>query len=202
MYELFLDEEGKKISKSKGNGITIEQWLRYGPPEIVELLYVSKPRKAKRLYFDVIPRAVDDYQTFLEKFEKEEPAKQLDNPVWHIHGGKPPNSSESIPGFNLLLNLAGVANAEDPKVLWGFITHYMPNVSPQTHPFLDQLVKGAVQLLSSISSSRRKNTACRPMLKRRRWTSWRIIWKRAPETVTAEALQTEIYEIGKAILRR
>ncbi len=143
VYEMFLDAEGKKISKSKGNGISMEQWLRYGPPESLSYYMFQSPRKAKRLYFDVIPRAIDDYQTFLEKFAKEEPAQQLNNPVWHIHGGKPPKS-ENIPGFNLLLNLAGVSQAEEPKVLWGYIRRYRPQFSPEAHPFLDQLVQGAV----------------------------------------------------------
>src|SRR3954470_18636969 len=109
MYELFLDDKGQKISKSKGNGLTIDEWLRYAPPESLSLYMFQSPRKAKRLYFDVIPRAVDDYQTYLEKFAKEEALPRLNNPVWHIHEGEPP-AAEGLPGFNLLLNLAGVAN--------------------------------------------------------------------------------------------
>ena len=138
-YELFLDDKGQKISKSKGNGISIDEWLTYGPPESLSLFMFQQPRRAKRLFFDVIPRAVDDYLGLLEKFPAEEPAKQLDNPVWHIHDGKPP--AQPIPiTFGMLLNLAGVANTEDKNVLWGFITRYAPGASPQTSPFLDQLV--------------------------------------------------------------
>ncbi|MBY0406412.1 MAG: lysine--tRNA ligase [Rickettsiales bacterium] len=195
MYELFLDDKGQKISKSKGNGLTIDEWLRYAPQESLSLYMYQSPRKAKRLYFDVIPRAVDEYQTFLEKYEKEEPAQQLQNPVHHIHGGNPPKS-EGIPGFNLLLNIAGVAHAEDPKVLWGFITRYRPEFSPETHPFLDQLVKGAVNYYHDF---------IRPTKKYRLPTEAESValneladWlEQQSDDVTAEAMQTEIYEIGK-----
>ena len=109
-YEMFLDEKGEKISKSRGNGLTIEEWLTYASPESLGLYMYQSPRKAKRLYFDVIPRAVDDYLTFLEKFPTETPAQQLENPVWHIHNGKPP---AAVPGlsFNILLNLASASNS-------------------------------------------------------------------------------------------
>lgn len=143
MYELFLDDKGQKISKSKGNGLTIDEWLRYAPQESLALYMYQSPRKAKRLYFDVIPRAVDDYQTFVEKFATEEGDAQLINPVWHIHGGNPP-APTGAPGFNLLLNLASVAGVEDPALLWKFIGNYLPGATPETHPFLDKLVKGAV----------------------------------------------------------
>jgi len=195
MYELFLDEKGQKISKSKGNGLTIDEWLRYAPAESLSLYMFQSPRKAKRLYFDVIPRAVDDYQTFLEKFEKEEALPQLNNPVYHIHSGKPPKS-EGIPGFNLLLNLAGVAQAEDPKVLWGYIARYMPNMSPATHPFLDQLVKGAVNYYHDFIKPTKKYRL--PTELEAKALSELADWlENAPDTVTAEEMQTEIYEIGK-----
>jgi len=195
VYELFLDEKGQKISKSKGNGLTIDEWLRYAPPESLSLCMYNSPRKAKRLYFDVIPRAVDDYQTYLEKFPKEEPAKQLDNPVWHIHSGKPP-AAEGIPGFNLLLNLAGVAQAEDPKVLWGYVTRYMPQFSPQTHPFLAQLVDGAVNYYHDFIKPTKKYRAPNEV-ETKALTELADYLERAPESATAEELQTEIYEIGK-----
>jgi lysyl-tRNA synthetase, class I len=194
-YELFLDEKGQKISKSKGNGLTIDEWLRYAPPESLSLYMYQSPRKAKRLYFDVIPRAVDDYQTYLEKFPKEEPPKQLENPAFHIHGGKPPQP-EGIPGFNLLLNLAGVAHAEDPKVLWGFISRYMPQMSPQTHPFLDQLVRGAVNYYHDFIKPTKKYRE--PSELEAKGLNDLATWlENAPADVTAEAIQTEIYEIGK-----
>ncbi|GJD66952.1 lysine--tRNA ligase [Methylobacterium frigidaeris] len=148
-YELFLDEKGQKISKSKGNGLTIDEWLAYGTPESLALFMYNKPREAKRLHFDVIPRHVDDYLSFLEKFPGQEPKLKLGNPVWHLHSGEPPapervGEGGAIP-FAMLLNLVAVANAEDPAVLWGFIRRYAPEASPETHPRLDRLVHHAVR---------------------------------------------------------
>jgi len=195
VYEMFLDEEGKKISKSKGNGVSIEQWLRYGPPESLSYYMFQSPRKAKRLSFDVIPRAVDDYQTFLEKFQKEEKLQQLNNPVWHIHGGTPP-PSENIPGFNLLLNVAGVAQAEDPKVLWGYIARYMPSLSPQTHPFLDKLVHGAVNYYHDFIKPTKKYRLPTD-IETQALNDLASYLEQLPDTATPEVIQTEIYEIGK-----
>ena len=142
-YELFLDDKGQKISKSKGNGLTIDEWLRYAPAESLSLFMYQSPRKAKRLYFDVIPRNVDDYLTYLTKFQTEEPAKRLANPAWHMHEGNPPAPETSL-SFSLLLNLAAACNPEDPSVLWGFIANYLPGATPETYPYLDRLVKHAV----------------------------------------------------------
>ncbi|MCA3695144.1 lysine--tRNA ligase, partial [Aquidulcibacter sp.] len=142
-YELFLDQNGEKISKSKGNGISVEQWLTYAPPESLSLYNFQKPRVAKKLYFDVIPRAVDEYVQFLDAFRREEPAKQLENPVWHIHNGHPPQYGSPI-SFALLLNLVSAANAETKDVLWGFIKRYAPEATPEEQPLLDQLAGVAV----------------------------------------------------------
>ncbi|MEI6730703.1 MAG: class I tRNA ligase family protein, partial [Pseudomonadota bacterium] len=143
-YELFLAEKGQKISKSKGNGITIDEWLRYAPQESLAYYMFQSPRKAKRLYFDVIPQQVDDYLTFLEKYHAEHDAvKKLDNPVWHIHNGNPPLPESGLK-FSLLLNLASVCNPQDKGVLWGFISRYMQDATPATCPFLDRLAEYAV----------------------------------------------------------
>jgi lysyl-tRNA synthetase, class I len=154
-YELFLDERGQKISKSKGNGLTIDEWLAYGTPESLSLFMYNKPREAKRLYFDVIPRHVDDYLTFLEKYPTQDVRTKLGNPTWHIHAGAPPppelvRSDEGAkPGatisYSMLLNLVAVANSEEPGVLWGFIRRYAPGASPETHPRLDGLVRLGVR---------------------------------------------------------
>lgn len=144
VYELFLDEKGEKISKTKGNGISVEQWLTYAPDESLALFQFQKPRVAKKLYFDVIPKTVDDYLTFVEKYPQEEPEKQIENPVWHIHNGKPPKVDMPV-SFALLLNLVAVANPEDKSQLWGFITRYAPQASPQTHPLLDELAGYAMR---------------------------------------------------------
>src|ERR1700760_4116331 len=117
-YELFLDDKGQKISKSKGNGLAVEDWLRYAPPESLSLYMYQQPRRAKRLYFDVIPRAVDEYITFAQKYPNEAPEAQIENPLWHIHNGTVPPLDCPL-SFNVLLNLAGVANAEQPPGLWG-----------------------------------------------------------------------------------
>ena len=132
-YELFLDENGQKISKSNGNGLTMDEWLRYASPESLSLFMYQSPKKAKRLYFDVIPKTADEYLTHLDKFPGQSPQEQLVNPVWHIHGGHPP--AEKVPiSFGLLLNLVGAANTGDPAVLWGFISRYAPGATPETHP--------------------------------------------------------------------
>ncbi|RRB97989.1 lysine--tRNA ligase, partial [Escherichia coli] len=122
-YELFLDEKGQKISKSKGNGLTIDEWLRYASPESLSLFMYREPKAAKRLYFDVIPRNVDDYQQFLDGFTRQEPRQQLQNPVWHIHSGKPPQADMPVT-FQLLLTLVSSSNAENAETLWGFIGRY------------------------------------------------------------------------------
>jgi lysyl-tRNA synthetase class 1 len=144
VYELFLDEKGEKISKTKGNGIAVEQWLTYAPDESLSLFQFQKPRVAKKLYFDVIPKAVDEYLTFLEKFPAEEPAAQLENPVWHIHSGRPPQWSSPV-SFALLLNLVAVANPTDVSQLWAYITRYAPGASPETHPLLNDLAGYAMR---------------------------------------------------------
>ena len=150
-YELFLDENGQKISKTKGNGLTIEQWLAYASPESLSLFMFQKPSAAKRLSFDVIPRNVDDYLGFLAAYPRQQWKERLGNPVWHIHAGAPPapevlaHGEGSTPiSFAMLLNLAAVANSEDPTVLWGFLRRYAPEASPETHPRLDRLVRYAV----------------------------------------------------------
>ncbi len=144
VYELFLDENGQKISKSKGNGLTIDEWLTYAPTESLALYMFQRPRQAKKLYFDVIPRAVEEYYQFLAAYLRQEWKERLGNPVWHIHSGEPPAIELPVP-FGLLLNLVSASNAHDNDVLWGFISRYAPGVSPQTHPELDRLVVFAIR---------------------------------------------------------
>ncbi len=151
-YELFLDENGQKISKTKGNGLTIEEWLRYASPESLSLFMFQKPAAAKRLYFDVIPRTVDDYLGFLEAYPRQAWKERLGNPVWHIHSGAPPDPEVlthdgrgmAAISFAMLLNLAAVSNTENPSVLWVFLRRYYPLASPESHPRLDNLVRYAV----------------------------------------------------------
>jgi len=135
-YELFLDENGEKISKSKGNGLSMEDWLRYASTESLGYFMFQKPQTAKRMSFDVIPKSVDEYHQQLRAFPGQDAAARLANPVWHVHGGTPPESRMVVP-FAMLLNLASVAGARDKAALWGFIRRYAPEASPETHPDLD-----------------------------------------------------------------
>ncbi|MEM7189586.1 MAG: lysine--tRNA ligase [Pseudomonadota bacterium] len=144
VYELFLDGEGQKISKSKGNGLTIEEWLTYAAPESLSQFMFQKPRSAKRMHWDVIPRAVDEYHQHLRAFSGLELDKQLSSPVWHIHGGQPPASDLDVP-FSMLLNLASAASADDKETLWGFIRRYAPDATADSHPGLDAAAGYAVQ---------------------------------------------------------
>jgi lysyl-tRNA synthetase class 1 len=143
-YELFLDENGQKISKSKGNGLTIEDWLAYASPESLSLYMFHRPRSAKKLYFDVIPKAVDEYFVFLDAYPSQDEDKKLGNPVWHIHSGRPPTIDMPVT-FTMLLNLASASNTHDKNVLWGFILRHVKGVTPETHPKLDELVGYAVR---------------------------------------------------------
>ncbi len=142
-YELFLDENGQKISKSSGNGISIDEWLTYASTESLSYFMYLKPKTAKRMHFDVIPKAVDEYHQQLRAYVDQDAAQRANNPVWHIHGGDVPESHMVVP-FSMLLNLASVAGAEDKTHLWGFIQRYAPDASPETHPDLDQAAGFAV----------------------------------------------------------
>src|SRR6202171_5385180 len=142
-YELFLDENGQKISKSKGNGLTIDEWLRYASPESLSLFMYREPKAAKRLYFDVIPRHVDDYQQFLEGYQRQNSKQRLSNPVWHIHSGSPPKADMPI-SFSMLLTLVSSSNAENANTLWGFIGRHAPAFTPATPPRPAQMAKNPI----------------------------------------------------------
>ncbi|MEN3974983.1 lysine--tRNA ligase [Emcibacter sp. SYSU 3D8] len=195
-YELFLDENGEKISKSRGNGLTIEEWLRYAPTESLSLYMFQSPRKAKRLYFDVIPKAVDEYITFLDAYHRQSAAaERLANPVWHIHGGNPPK--EDVPvTFGLLLNLVSASNSEDPAILWGFISGYAPGATPATHPLLNRLVRFAVayydDFVKPAKRFRKPDERERAAL-----SDLAAALDRLPAGATAEEIQNEVYAVGK-----
>lgn len=194
-YELFLDEKGEKISKSKGNGIAVEEWLTYAPPESLALFMYGKPRAAKRLFFDVIPRAVDDYRGWLAKAEGAAPAELLENPAWHIHDGAVPRLDSDL-SFSMLLNLAGVANAEDKSVLWGFIARYAPKASPATAPMLDRLAGYALNYYRDFVRPTKRYRAPTPQ-ERAAILDLRGALAALPADADAEALQNLVYEIGK-----
>ncbi|MDO6584910.1 lysine--tRNA ligase [Salipiger sp. 1_MG-2023] len=143
-YELFLDDSGQKISKSKGNGLSIDEWLTYAASESLSYFMYQKPKTAKRLWWDVIPKAVDEYHQQLRAYPDQTPEQKLNNPVWHIHGGDVPESKMLVP-FSMLLNLASAAGAEDKDAMWGFIKRYAPDASPKDNPDMDAAAGYAVR---------------------------------------------------------
>ena len=209
-YELFLDEEGRKISKSKGNGLTIDEWLTYASPDSLSLFMFQKPREAKRLHFDVIPRAMDEYLQFLDGYERQDWKTRLGNPVWHIHSGEPPapellrHAGDNAPGtsisFSMLLNLAAVANSEDPAVLWAFLRRYAPGVSAATHPRLDALVRYAVAYFRDFV--RPKKTYRLPdETEREALAKLDAMLAGLPAGASAEDIQTALYDVARPIPR-
>ena len=195
-YELFLDEKGEKISKSKGNGLTIEEWLRYASPQSLSLFMFQKPKTAKRLYFDVIPRAVDEYLQLLAAYPGQEPRQRIDNPAWHIHSGAPP-AAELPVTFALLLNLVSASNAHDKDVLWGFIRRLAPDASPATHPLLDDLAGYAVRYYEDFVAPE-KSFRLPSETERAALSALDAALAAAPAGASAEELQSLVFEAGKA----
>jgi lysyl-tRNA synthetase class 1 len=196
VYELFLDQNGAKISKSKGNGLTIEEWLAYASPESLSLVMFQKPRAAKRLYFDAIPKAVDEYLAFVAAFPQEEAKAQLENPVWHIHSGAPPQAELPI-SFALLLNLVSVSNAEDKATLWGFIRKYAAGATPEEYPILDHLVGYALAYYRDFVKPE-KTYRLPTESERRALQALSDALAKVPPGAGAEDLQTIVYAVGKA----
>jgi lysyl-tRNA synthetase, class I len=208
-YELFLDEDGQKISKTKGNGLTIEQWLAYASPESLSLFMFHKPTAAKRLYFDVIPRTVDDYLGFLEAYPRQPWKERLGNPVWHIHSGAPPEPEAlthddehgaTVVSFAMLLNLAAVSNTEDPSVLWGFLRRHYPSASPETHPRLDSLVRYAVAYFRDFVAPKKRYRQADDV---ERGVLMQISSQLAelPAKASADEIQHALYDVARAVSR-
>ncbi len=196
VYELFLDDKGQKISKSKGNGLTIDEWLTYASPESLSLFMFQKPRTAKRMHFDVIPRAVDEYFQYLAAYEGQDWEKRLQNPVWHIHFGTPPKVEMPVP-FSMLLNLVSASNAHDKAILWGFITAYMPGVTAQTHPVLDQLVGYAIRYFEDfVKPAKRFRLPAENERNALEVLDGRLA--ALDPASTAEAIQNVVFEVGNA----
>ena len=194
-YELFLDETGQKISKSKGNGLTIDEWLTYASAESLSYFMYLKPKTAKRMHFDVIPKAVDEYHQQLRAFAAQDIDAQVNNPVWHIHQGRPPVSTMVV-SFAMLLNLASVAGAKDATALWGFIKRYSPNASPEGNPDLNAAAGFAVRYFADRIAPTRvfrlpNDTERSAMLDlRARLEAW-------DGGLNDEALQTMVFAVGK-----
>ena len=195
-YELFLDADGAKISKSKGNGLSMVEWLRYGAPESLSYYLFASPKSAKRLHFDVIPKAADEYLQQLDAYPGQEAAKRIDNPVWHVHTASPPTAGSPV-SFSLLLNLVSVANASDKAVLWGFLERYIPGATPQSQPLLDRMADNALNYYEDFvrpakrfrAPDERERTALEDLAAR---------FRALPRNADAELIQTEVYEAGKA----
>ncbi|MBZ0122506.1 MAG: lysine--tRNA ligase, partial [Roseovarius sp.] len=194
-YELFLDEHGQKISKSSGNGISIDEWLSYAATESLSYFMYQKPKTAKRLYFDVIPRAVDEYHQQLRAYPGQDAAQRLANPVWHIHAGRVPESRMVVP-FAMLLNLASVAHAHDKEQLWGFIRRYAPEASPETHPDLDAAAGFAVKYYEDFVAPA-KTFRAPTEAEREALVALRDALAGYDGPVEDEALQSVVYAIGR-----
>ena len=195
-YELFNDENNQKISKSKGNGLSMEDWLRYAAPESLSYFMYQKPKTAKRLHFDVIPKAVDEYHQQLRAYPDQDAKAQLNNPVFHIHGGDVP-ASDMVVSFAMLLNLASAASAHDKATLWGFIGKYAPDATPETHPGLDAAAGYAVQYFEDFVRPAKRYRA--PTEAERAALADLAARLRAWDgPADAEALQSEVFAVGKA----
>ncbi len=194
-YELFLDENGEKISKSRGNGLSVEEWLTYATPESLALFMFQKPKAAKRLFFDVIPKAVDEYYTFAQKYNAAAPTERLDNPVWHIKSGAETVPTSPIP-FAMLLNLVSASNASERQVLWGFISRYVPGATPQSEPELDSMVGYALRYYRDFVAPAKR---FRNPTANERLALAELSERLAPlEGADGETIQNEVYAVGKA----
>ncbi len=206
-YELFLDERGQKISKSKGNGLTIDEWLQYASPESLALFMYQRPKEAKKLHFDVIPRNVDEYLAFLDAAPRQDGKALLGNPVWHLHDGDPPApevlvaaSGATAVSFAMLLNLATVANSKDPAVLWGFLLRYAPDVSPATHPRLDALVGYAVRYYCDFVAPAKRYRAP-DEVEQDALRTLSAALAALPAHASAEDIQAALYDVARPIPR-
>lgn len=195
-YELFLDENGEKISKSKGNSISVDDWLKYAPVESMALFMYQNPTRAKRLFFDVIPKNVDEYITFNQKYHLEEDrSKRFANPVYHIHHGNVPKIETFGITYSLLLNLTSVCNPSDKSVLWGFISRYEPKATPNNSPYLDHLAEFAIRYYNDFVKAHKSYLA--PSEKHKAILQDILdMLKSLPEQIEAESIQKGIYDIG------
>ena len=194
-YELFLDEKGEKISKSKGNGISIEEWLRYASPESLSLFMYPNPKRAKKLYADVVPKTVDDYLALIEKFSSQEIKDQIMNPVWHVHNGRPPKEKIAMP-FSMLLNLVGSSNADDKKILWKFINRLHKDLNPRDNKILDNLTQYAINFFKDKVEP---NKVFKKPNQNEKKALENLVKKieSLNDKMSPEDIQTEVYTVGK-----
>ena len=194
-YELFLDEKGEKISKSKGNGITIDQWLQYASPESLSLYMYQNPKRAKKLYYEIVPKAVDEYLDLIDKAKTQNELQLLMNPVWHVHNSKVP-TEDMVMSFSMLLNLVEASNAGNKELLWKFVKKYKTNISEKNHPIFDKLVGYAIKYFSDVIKLQKKykkpnneeKIALEALIK---------TLDKCDDSMTPEDIQTLIYSTGK-----
>ena len=194
-YELFLDEKGEKISKSKGNGISIDQWLRYASPESLSLYMYPNPKRAKKLYSEVVPKTVDEYLELIEKYQKQEIKDKIANPVWHVHNGNPPNEKIVMP-FSMLLNLVGSSNADNKEVLWKFINKFHSKITPKEHPILDSLTAYAINYFKD-KVEPNKNFKKPNNNEKKALNNLLLKLESINQNLKPEEIQTIIYSVGK-----
>ena len=194
-YELFLDEHSQKISKSKGNGLSVEEWLQYAPPESLAQYMYNSPHRAKRLFFDVIPRATDEFLANAAKLPEQPAEARHVNPAWHILGGRNTDVASPVP-FGMLLNLASVVNAETPDMLWGFLRRYSPDAAPGRHPLFDRLVDHAIAYYRDIVRPQKQYRAP-AAFERDALGDLASALAALPPGADAEAIQNVVYEVGK-----
>jgi len=194
-YELFLDEKGEKISKSKGNGISIDQWLRYASPESLSLYMYANPKRAKKLFSEVVPKTVDEYLSLIEKYPNQNEQDKLLNPVWHIHNGVPPKE-KVIMSFSMLLNLVGSSNADSKDILWKFINKFHKDILPSEHPILDSLTKYAINYFKDKVEPNKK---FKTPDSKEKIALIKLIEKikEVPQSTKPEDIQTLVYSTGK-----
>ena len=194
-YELFLDEKGEKISKSKGNGVTIEKWLEYASPESLSLYMYQNPKRAKKLYKEVVAKAVDEYFTYLEKSKSQNEEELLSNPLWHVHNGKIPQE-EIIMSFSMLLNLVETSNANSKELLWKFVKKYKKNIDEIKHPIFDKLMNYAIKYFDDVI---KKNKKYKIPNENERVALQALVetLEKCNEKMLPEEIQTYIYTAGK-----
>ena len=194
-YELFLDEKGEKISKSKGNGITIEQWLEYASPESLSLYMYQNPKRAKKLYNEIVPKAVDEYLEFIEKAKTQDELQLLMNPVWHVHNGSVPKE-KMIMSFSMLLNLVETSNAENKELLWKFVKKYKENISEKDHPIFDNLVGYAIKYFNDVIKAKKKYKIP-DQIEKKALEALISTLDKCNDKMSPEEIQTLIYSTGK-----
>ena len=194
-YELFLDEKGEKISKSKGNGITIDEWLEYASPESLSLFMYQNPKRAKKLYREIVPKAVDEYLEFIDKSKTQNELQLLMNPVWHVHSGKMPKE-EMVMSFSMLLNLVETSNANSKDLLWKFVKKYKKNILEKNYPIFDKLVGYAIKYFNDVIKQNKKYKKPNKIEKKALESLIKVL-ENCNDQMQPEEIQTKIYSVGK-----